>query len=95
VQKDFLESGRIGYQCIGAAGEAARTGDGCDCIHAMTDMDPQFSRNHYPLIRYGNSATQFVVREIRKRDILIDPNQTHGWLNACLGLDSYPITHRQ
>ena len=51
VQKEFLESGRIGYQCIDTVGEAARTGDGCDCIHAMTDMDPLFSRNRYPLIR--------------------------------------------
>ena len=95
VQKDFLESGRIGYQCIDTVGESARTGDGCDCIHAMTDMDPQFSRNRYPLIRYGDSATRFVVREIHRRDLVIDPGQSHTWLNAYLGLDSYPISHRR
>jgi hypothetical protein len=95
VQKEFLESGRIGYQCVDTVGESARTGDGCDCIHAMTDMDPLFSRNRYPLIRYGDSATRFVVREIRRRDLLINPGQSHDWLNASLGLHSYPITHRQ
>lgn len=94
VQKDFLESGRIGYQLIDTVGESARAGNGSNCIHAMTDMDPQMSRNHYPLIRYGNAATRFVVRECRRRDVLINPGQTHPWLNAHLGLDSYPILHR-
>jgi hypothetical protein len=95
VQKEFLESGRIGYQCIDTVGESARTGDGCDCIHAMTDMDPQLSRNHYPLVRYGDAATRFVVRECRRRGVLINSDQTHAWLNAHLGLDSYPILHRE
>jgi hypothetical protein len=95
VQKQFLDSGRIGYQCIDTVGESARTGNGCDCIHAMTDMDPRMSRNRYPLIRYGNSATRFIVRECRRRDVLINPVQTHAWLNAYLGLDAYPIRHRE
>jgi hypothetical protein len=46
------------------------------------------------LIRYGDSATRFIVRECRRRDVLINPGQTHAWLNAYLGLDSYPIVHR-
>jgi hypothetical protein len=61
----------------------------------MTDMDPLLSRNHYPLIRYGDAATRFVVRECRGRNVLINPGQTHAWLNAYLGLDSYPVVHRE
>jgi hypothetical protein len=95
VQKEFLESGRIGYQANDDVGESARTGDGCDCIHAMTDIDPLYSRNRYPLTRVGESATRFVVGELRRRDILINPDQTHGWLNAYFGLDSYPVIQRQ
>jgi hypothetical protein len=49
VQKDYLESGKIDYQCIDSFGEAARTGRGCNCIHGITDMDPEFDRNQYPL----------------------------------------------
>lgn len=94
VQKNFLESGHIGYQLIDTVGESARAGNGSNCIHAMTDMDPQMSRNHYPLIRYGDSATRFIVRECRRRDVLINPGQTQAWLNAHLGLDSYSIVHR-
>jgi hypothetical protein len=94
VQKDFLESGQIGYQAIDVVGEAARKGNGCDCIHSVTDMDPLFNRNHYPLRRFGDIASQFLVKQVWERDILIHPEQTHDWLNEVLGLNQYPITHR-
>jgi hypothetical protein len=64
VQKGFLESGAIGYQAIDVVGEAARNGNGCDCIHAITDQDPLFTRNRYPLRRFGNSASEFIVKEM-------------------------------
>lgn len=94
VQKEFLETGRVGYQAIDTVGEAARNGNGCDCIHAMTDMDPEFSRNRYPLIRSGDSASRFAARECRRRDVLINPDKTYCWLNSYLGIECYPIIHR-
>jgi hypothetical protein len=57
VQKHFLETSGIGYQCDDNVGEAARVGDGCDCIHAITDADPQFGRGSYPC---SGSATRRV-----------------------------------
>jgi hypothetical protein len=95
VQKVFLESGRVGYQCVDELGEAAHIGNGCNCIHALTDMDPQFSRERYPLIRFGDSAAAFIAEECRRWNLLIDPNQMHAWVNTYLGLDSYPIVHRR
>jgi hypothetical protein len=95
VQQGFLESGRMGYQCIDTAGEAARTGLGCGCIHAITDMDPVYSRNRYRLIRFGMAASRFIAGELGRRDMLIDPDHTHDWLNHRLGLDAYPISHRR
>jgi hypothetical protein len=53
IQKGFMESGQVGYQCVDNRGEAARLGSGCDCIHAITDMDPDFDRSRYPLRWYG------------------------------------------
>jgi hypothetical protein len=94
VQKEFLESGAVGYQCIDDIGEAARKGSGCDCIHAFSDQDPLFSRSRYPLRRFGNSASEFIVKEMWRRGLLIQPEQTHDWLNCTLGLGQYPITHR-
>jgi hypothetical protein len=94
TQSSFLESGQIGYQCIDTVGEAARNGNGSDCIHAMTDVDPFFDRQEYPLTRFGESATEHVVRQIMTRPIVINPPCTHDWLIGRLGLDRYPIVRR-
>jgi hypothetical protein len=95
TQKGFLESGVIGYQCTDGFGEAARTGTGCNCFHALSDMDVQFDRRQYPLLFYGNPASQNIVRQICERPILIHPQQTHDWLIPALGLDHYSIVHRR
>ena len=95
TQKAFLESGVIGYQCTDSFGEAARTGMGCDCFHAISDVDPEFDRREYPLLFYGNRASQNIVRQISERPILIHPGQTHDWLIPALGLDQYPIVQRR
>jgi hypothetical protein len=95
TQTAFLESGVIGYQCTDDIGEAARTGMGCDCFHAISDVDPEFDRREYPLLFYGYRASQNIVRQISERPILIHPEQTHDWLIPALGLDHYPIVHRQ
>ncbi len=95
VQKEFLDSGRIGYQAVDTIGEAARKGNGCDCIHALTDQDPLFNRSRYPLNRFGDSASEFIVREMWKRDLLLHPEQTDDWLQEVLGLNEYPIVRRR
>lgn len=94
VQKAFMESGRVGYQCIDNFGEAARTGCGCNCIHAITDMDPHFDRNQYPLTYFGESASRNAVRQLHTRPIIICPEADHGWLLPLLGLEKYPIERR-
>lgn len=91
VQKQFLESKQIGYQCIDSFGEAACTGCGCNCIHAVTDMDPLFDRTQYPLTYFGEAASRNVVRQIHERPIIVNPCQCNDWLLPLLGLDRYPI----
>jgi len=91
TQKQFLESGVVGYQCIDNFGEAARTGLGCDCIHAITDMDPIYPRWRYPLFFYGPTATRHLVRRLMHSPIFIDPPTTHDWVIARLDLCDYPI----
>lgn len=94
TQKDFLEGGMVGYQCVDNIGEAARTGLGCDCIHAITDMDPVYPRWRYPLFFYGQSATEHLVRRLMHSPIFINAPLTHDWLITPLGLDAYPIVQR-
>jgi hypothetical protein len=93
VQKAFMESGQVGYQCIDTVGEAARTGDACDCIHAISDADPQFGRYHYPLSRFGDEGSEHLVGRMMASGALLGP-QNHDWLNERLGLAGYPIVRR-
>jgi hypothetical protein len=95
VQKEFLDSDAIGYQCTDAVGESARKGNGCDCFHAMSDMDPYFDRSRYPLRYFGDQATLNIVRQLQERPTLVNPTVTHDWLFAALGLDRYPIHRRR
>jgi hypothetical protein len=94
VQKQFMESGEVGYQCIDTVGQAPKDGSGCDCIHAMSDMDPIFDRRRYPLTYFGEAASRNIVRQVRERPILIHPDETHDWLISALGLDCYRIIRR-
>jgi hypothetical protein len=94
VQKQFIDSGKIGYQCIDSIGEAARKGNGCDCIHAVTDLDPLFDRSRYPLSYYGLSGSKNVVRQIHTRPVILHPEADHSRLFTQLGLDEYPIERR-
>jgi hypothetical protein len=95
VQKGFLESGQVGYQCVDTVGEAARTGGGCDCIHAVADMDPAYSRARYPLVFYGNSASYYLVRRFMRSPVVIDPRTTHDWVLGRLGLDEYRLERKR
>jgi hypothetical protein len=95
VQKAFLDAGGIGYQCSDEFGEAARTGSGSNCFHALSDMDPQFDRRQYPLFFYGDAAAKNIVRQLFVRPILLHPQQTEDWLIPALGLDCYRIVRRQ
>jgi hypothetical protein len=95
VQKRFLDSGAVGYQCIDTWGEAARSGNGCDCIHAITDMDPVYARGGYPLLYYGKPGTARVVRRLMHSPVFLDPRTTHDWLLPRLGLGAYPLEKRR
>jgi hypothetical protein len=92
LQKEFMESGGVGYQCIDTVGEGAN-GSGVDCIHAVTDMDPEFERNYYRLFRFGQAGSEFIVRQLFELCLLVS-GETHSWLNGPLGLCHYPIDHR-
>lgn len=94
TQKAFLDSGAIGYQCIDGVGEAGRNGNGSDCIHAISDMDPEYARWRYPLAFYGQPATANLVRRFMHRPAFVEPRTTHDWLISQLGLTGYPIKRR-
>lgn len=95
IQSEYLRSGAIGYQCTDGFGEAARLGNGSNCFHAVSDMDPEFDRRQYPLFFYGNPASANIVRQIMRRPVLIHPNITHDWLIDALGLCPSELNRRR
>jgi hypothetical protein len=94
IQKAFLESGQVGYQCVDTIGEAAWNGSGSNCIHAISDIDADHDRGHYPVRRHGDAASEYLVKQLFEGGLLIGPPHTQDWLISALGVDRYPIVHR-
>lgn len=95
IQKQFLESGAIGYQCIDTFGEAGLTGDGSNCIHAISDGDVLFRRQAYPLTYFGDSASLNILRKMAERGAILDVKTTHDEVIPSLKIDQYPIKRRE
>lgn len=91
ARKFALESGQFSYRAVDSV---IRETDVTDCIHAITDIDRGFNRGRYPLSRYGDRATEFIVHELISRNGTIGGTQTHDWAIPILGLEGYPIVRR-
>jgi hypothetical protein len=87
----ILNSGRVQYRAISTRADPLIS----DCIHAVAAVDPDFGRDHYPLIRIGLPASRFIAREIVTRSVENQGiNQSlydNSWLIPRLGLNAYPI----
>ncbi len=83
---NVLNSGQAKYRAI--SGQFILIGD---CVHAVAAVDPQFGRNHYPLIRIGKPASRYIAREIMMRSMYDQKLYDNSWLIPRLGLNSYPI----
>jgi hypothetical protein len=92
MQKRFVESGRLAYQAFDVVGEAAWTGAGSNCIHAVSDADPAFGPG--PALAIGDDAASVMTAHLVCSGALVWPGQTHDWLIAALGLDCYPISRQ-
>jgi hypothetical protein len=95
LQKAFIDSGAIGYQCIDTIGEAGKNGNGSNCIHAITDADSRYDRQAYPLAFFGVPASENMLHQIVDRGAIADPYLTHDWVIPLLKLDCYDICRRQ
>jgi len=88
IHKAFLESDAIGYQGFDLIGEAGRKGNGSNCVHAVTDVDPLYGRAGYLLAGNGVHATRYIRNLlVRRGSIESDDKSNHDWLISALGLD--------
>jgi hypothetical protein len=86
--KQVLESGVAQYRAISTTYDLLIA----DCIHAVAAIDPEFGRDHYPLIRIGNPASRFLARQIMMRSHFDQMKYNNAWLIPRLGIDPASIT---
>ena len=93
-QKSLLEGGTILYKAVDPNfGPRARYIS--NCIHAITDMDPERGRFYYwELRRFGKAASHFAAHQVFYRSPEVDPDEDLDWIEERLGFHEYPIIHR-
>ena len=78
-----IESGAIEYRAI----DTFRKEVVSDCIHAVTAVDPEYGRGHYPLTRVGKSASRYIARQVVERGNPTRSYPDQPWLIEALGLN--------
>jgi hypothetical protein len=87
---DKLASGTVLYR----AGDLLPEQPGVsNCIYAVIQAAGQNDTLGVTTLAFGDKASRLITR--RLEPWLINRNQEHLWLNERLGLDAYPIDHRQ
>jgi hypothetical protein len=93
-QKARLESGKIFYKARDPS-VGPRTRRVSNCIHALTDLEGVESRLYNPsVLRFGQAASEYIVRQFLDRGWLVHTCTRHDWLNARLALTAFPICVR-
>ncbi len=57
-----------------------------NCIHAVSDADPELGRAAFPSVLYGDLAAYNLVRRLSARNVIVEPGADHAWLLTRLGL---------
>lgn len=83
-----LERGEVLYRAIDGT-----VYDVSDCIHTISDLDPQFGRTFYGLDRIGKPASAFIAEQIVTRSAYDQSLTDNSWLFQRLGLTRYPIEY--
>jgi hypothetical protein len=93
-RKAELASGCVKYKAIDPNfGPRARYVS--DCIHAITDIDPEYDRSYYREVRrFGEAASHWLAYQFVSRGRFINLGENLDWINQRLGLCNYPIVHR-
>jgi hypothetical protein len=89
AQISLLESGCVRYKAVDSG---FPTDFASNCIHAISSVaDGHRLRVLSP--SFGETASYYVTR--RFEPWIIDPCQKHDWVFQRLGLEAYPVIHRE
>lgn len=91
-QKEFLDSGAMGYQCLDFLGEASLRHNGCNCIHALTPLHDRGLGDVMQL--YGDASGRYFVDSVQRRGLAVATSCDPAWLLSTLGLDGLSLRRR-
>jgi hypothetical protein len=86
-QIDRLNSGELAYKAMNITNRA----DATNCIYALADIDQEQGLLSTGTAR-GEAASLMVLRHFKHR--MVEPNQTHEWINDRLGLKNQAVTFK-
>jgi len=93
-RKAELESGAVRYKAVDPS-FGTRAATISDCIHGISDIDPENGRLYYlETRRFGEAASHWLGYQFVTRGQRVNLSENLDWLNERLGLDNYPIVHR-
>ena len=93
-RKAELEGGSVKYKAIDP-NFGPRVHYVSDCIHGITDLDPDYDRSYYREVRrFGEAASHWVAYQFVTRGQFVNLGENLDWINQRLGLDNYPIVNR-
>jgi hypothetical protein len=91
-QKARLESGQVLYRMVDPILDGTRVSD---CIHAVSDIDPNRPRILYPIAPFfGDAAGRRIAQVFRRNGLTQPPREDLRWLEPALGMAGYPIVRR-
>lgn len=91
-RKTFLESGKLGYQCVDCVGEAAVLGNGGNCVHSLRPLHG-FALGDV-LEQSGDAAGEFITRAFVRDGLAYPVPHESDWLMTGLGIQSLPVVRR-
>jgi hypothetical protein len=88
-QSRRLASGRVCFKAVDDGGPPARV---CGSFHAISDLALEAPRPRLGPSAWGEPAGRLLALHLRPW--LLQPDETHSWVSARLGLQDYPILTR-
>ena len=64
----------------------------CDCIRSVEEMTDSH-RRYIGVFGYGAAGGSYVIRKFSPW--FIEPDKSHRWIEPLIGLDRYPLVHRE
>jgi hypothetical protein len=89
AQKSLLESGKVLYKAIDVGLPADRV---TNCIRALSRVAPGAPKLRVGAPGWGEPASYYITQAFRPW--FVNPDETHDWLLAALGLGDYPFVRR-